>query len=366
MGEVVAHATVDIDERRTGYSGAITLTYGPPYPVFLLHFVANQPGESTHISAPVFAFDYGTANQLSPDELRQRLPAESWTFATRAEIDIKRVETGLKFTWTTDNDPKVRSQIIPLSPASLPSTLKPEIDVSSWEDFKAFLSAIPQDRYIFRGQSHNAWRLRTSFHRAGRADLHRYLLSDVRAAMNALAPQLKRTFATSNPDEHAAFLHLLQHHGYPTPLLDWSRSPFVAAYFAFATRRANQSAPVRIHIFDTQAWELHHPRSNFITHVGPTVSILAAMPIGNPRSRPQQSLSTATNVDDLEGYIERRENEVGTNFLMTVDLPYSERARALRDLRTMNITAESLFPGLEGTLQALAIENFDLDVQPLQ
>ena len=57
---------------------------------------------------------------------------------------------------------------------------------------------------------------------------------------------------------------------------------------------------------------------------------------------------------------------VDTNCLMTVDLPYSERAHALRDLRTMNITAESLFAGLEGTLQALAIENFDLDVQPLK
>jgi hypothetical protein len=66
-----------------------------------------------------------------------------------------------------------------------------------------------------------------------------------------------RQYDRKNPTDFGSLLSLAQHHGFPTPLLDWSKSPYIAAFFAL------ESCPVtntdsdnpRIYVFDAMAWQ---------------------------------------------------------------------------------------------------------------
>ena len=73
---------------------------------------------------------------------------------------------------------------------------------------------------------------------------------------------------------------------------------------------------------------------------------------------PQQSVSTITNVDDIETYIREMEDRESQTFLSAVDLPVSARDEVFSELAYMGITAGSMFPGLDGTCEELRERNF--------
>ena len=57
-----------------------------------------------------------------------------------------------------------------------------------WAGFMEYISSLKDCRYLFRGQN-QPWRLRTSYHRNGRADLGRFLEKTFLLCTNTSAPE---------------------------------------------------------------------------------------------------------------------------------------------------------------------------------
>ena len=185
----------------------------------------------------------------------------------------------------------------------------------------------------------------------------KFMTQDVRALHRHLSGLTTHHFNLNDQLDYAAFLNLAQHHGYPTPILDWTHSPFVAAYFAFKDLRRNNLAAdaadqrVRVLILDAREWNKNE-RAQVLMPGFLHMTMLEPLPINNPRVLPQQSISSVTNVDDLETYVASR--------LSAIDLPVSERQVVMQELALMGITAGSLFPGLDGACLQLKERYFDL------
>ncbi|MGQ0681958.1 FRG domain-containing protein [Bradyrhizobium sp.] len=249
------------------------------------------------------------------------------------------------------------------SRASAPSERIPEPNIVSWAAFKEHTISLEPRRYVFRGHESNKWRLRTYFHRCGRFDLLKFVNADIPQLHTHLSSITSHHFKLGDPLENAAFHSLVQHHGYPTPLLDWTFSPYIAAFFAF--RRLSKAAQrsdafARIYMHDLREWNSDHPKVQLISPAPLHFTFLNPLAINNPRLMPQQALSSVTNLDDIEEFIGWQERRTAKKYLRVVDLPTSERGQIMQELAMMGITAGALFPGLDGACEQMREQYFDL------
>jgi len=99
-----------------------------------------------------------------------------------------------------------------------------------WSQIRAAFDSLPQPRWLFRGQSDARWPLRTTLERA----LERHDYYHEENYLISLFKSRAHHYLTSTPahDNDLEWLALMQHHGAPTRLLDFTVSPYVALYFA--------------------------------------------------------------------------------------------------------------------------------------
>jgi hypothetical protein len=144
--------------------------------------------------------------------------------------------------------------------------------------------------------------------------------------------------------------------------LDWSRSPYVAAFFAFAPRPQSTCEAVAIYAF------LEHVGYGK-TWSGDGARIIGLGPyaVTHERHYAQQCQYTICkkHVGDSFLYCNHeealRDRVVAQDLLTKYVVPVAERGRFLRKLELMNIHAYSLFRDEAALMQTLAYREVEKD-----
>lgn len=315
-------------------------------------------------------------------------------------------------------DLQVVTEIYPASPASHGSLLVHERGarmndlsafrerrVTSFVELRQYYEALKplaqQNKFIFRGQK-AAHPLATSLERAcKRIDGD---LTKAKKREEAISREFKRRFhhyaqhvpSDRNPLE---WLALMQHHGAPTRLLDWTYSFYVAAYFAvehsieaYSVTDAEPEAALwvmnstwcveeAIHQLQLQDKSLNaalvrrtlttaddeeEVAPAFLPHPGVTFVCVVTPFKLNERLTIQKGVfasvgdvtkSFEDNLRALDGY-DREQN------LVKLKIPYGELNEIREELYNMNITRATLFPGLDGFAQSLKMNLASLPLLP--
>jgi FRG domain len=354
---------IDVDDMETHYEGRVcAYDDNSSLPGTFAFVKTRDKGSTSRLCFDLYPINPRTGDVATWDQLAAMFPP-GVNVPRRAEVNLSWSGQTLSVSWLTDIGTSGAAEI-PKSRAGGPTEYHPLSEVADWEQFKAFVNRLEHRRYLFREQR-EPLRLRTSFHRTRRADLHRFLNEDIKTLHRHLSQRTSHVFDLNIPDQNGAFFNLVQHHGYPTPLLDWTYSPYVGAFFAYRHVKNSEAAmaredeKVRIFIFDQKQWKNDWPQLSKLTPCRPHFSILEFIAIENERLIPQQSVSSVTNIDDIETYI-RSMQSPEKNYLQIIDLPLRERVSVIRELSVMGITAGSLLPGLDGACEELRERFFSL------
>ncbi len=236
---------------------------------------------------------------------------------------------------------------------------------SNWNDFKHWVgnNVSAGKKYYFRGQSNSAWKLKTTYHRSseGKDITMQKYLTDIMKDVNYRVSSLDKPVDLRNGEAFGCFLARLQHHGFPTPLLDWSLSPYVAAYFAFKGAPLNPMPNefVSVFIFDIDSWMEHLKPTSDLLSSAEFVSDFVPFATDNPRMSRQMGVTTLTNVSDLQPFILSQVSRVGKDLLWKFDMPASQRSYVMQELNLMGINDMTMFPDFDGLCKHLKEIHFD-------
>jgi hypothetical protein len=264
-----------------------------------------------------------------------------------------------------------------------------DITLKNWDEFQQEIDKLESEtevkkatsqshvsNLIFRGQSNYKWNLETTLERyiedeLSLKDYHKIIL----IAQNRIetftnkkweVPSIEKIYEWHNKSSKVFiydmpgynYIAYLRHHGFPSPLLDWSISPYIASFFAFNNAdRKNEYVSIYAYLEYSGGAKISSGDESHMISFGENIKC-------HERHYLQQSNYTlCTKVIEDEILFAKHQDFANQNvenqdLVWKFNIPVEEKVRVLRQLDKYNINAYSLFSSEESLIETIALREF--------
>jgi hypothetical protein len=236
-----------------------------------------------------------------------------------------------------------------------------------------------KNKILYRGQANSKWELKTTLERQTSNKIS--VLSYYRDLFRTVAEVESFTDRSWNFLEYNTlekeiseksdvfrvhlpsynYLVYMRHHGFPSPLLDWTESPFIAAYFAYISAETANPA-IYCYIEGPTGVKGSTSSEPMITLKGPFVKTH----VRHFAQRAWYTISTQWDYKEEVHYFcphsavfnDKYSNQ---DVLIKITLPIKDRIKTLKRLNEFNINHFTLFQSEDSLIKTMATKIFDLN-----
>jgi len=227
------------------------------------------------------------------------------------------------------------------------------VTLDFWEEFHQKVRNLKSKRgYVWRGQrkdEDSGWLLKSSFDRKVQSKDQQDRTQKLKKHLDNFKEEMNKFYPNTLSPDDINIWALGQHYGLKTPLIDWTLSPYIAAYFAFieGVNQNNEDDKYRyVYALNRSIKRLLSKRkkTNQVLSSDRSVPFIDKLPNPNPRFTAQKGIFTeAFQGNDIWKYVQRfsikRPNE---EIIVKFRIPTKDRVKCLYDLHLMNIDHVSL------------------------